>query len=74
MMSGGPIRKFKSGWAVALFAGRRAHHFVRYEIGFAVSACGRTEVPKALRGPGSFARCKTCERLVAGALRKASRL
>jgi len=62
MMSGGPIRKFTSGWAIELFAGRRAHFYARQELGFALSACGRFAVIASLRGPGSFKRCKTCER------------
>lgn len=66
MMSGGPILKFKSGWAVALFAGRRAHWFVRSSVSaMAGPICGQSRaVVAALREPGTFKRCKTCERLL----------
>jgi hypothetical protein len=65
MMSGGSIRKFQSGWAVALFGGRCAHWFVRRNVSpMADALCGRkTVVVSALRGPGTFIHCKTCERL-----------
>lgn len=64
MMSGGPIRKFKEGWAIALFKGRRAHWFARFQMsGAAASLCGQVVAfLPSLRGPGSFARCSNCER------------
>lgn len=62
MMSGGPIRSFREGWAVALFQGRRAHFFARYDVTLvAVSACDIVAAVAALRGQGSYIRCKRCE-------------
>lgn len=67
MMSGGPIRKFTNGWAIALFrGGPRAHYFKRQQASIAESACGKVTAPTAaLRAAGTFRLCKTCERIVA---------
>lgn len=68
MMSGGPMRKFKSGWAVAIFSGQRAHFFKRSGAApTATSACGQLKgvVVARLRGAGSFKRCANCfERII----------
>lgn len=60
MMSGGPIRKFTEGWAVAIFRGWRAHYFVRFQVsGMAAAVCGGVVAPvRSLREGG----CKNCER------------
>ena len=65
MMSGGPIKKFRRGWCVALFAGRVAHHFERIEASpVLTSDCRKvTVVVAALREAGTFKRCQLCERL-----------
>ncbi len=64
MMSGGPIRKFTEGWATAIFHGRRAHYFVRFQMsGRAAAMCGAFSAPiRALRGDGTFTHCRNCER------------
>lgn len=66
MMSGGPLEGFREGWAVKIGFGSKfpssAHYYVRDELSWADAICGvwSTRVG-ALRGLGTWKKCKRCE-------------
>lgn len=62
MMSGGPIDKFREGWAVRIFSWGKAHYFRRDDLDLAKPICGAPPaVPALLRGLGSWKKCARCE-------------
>ena len=63
MMSGGPFEKFTEGWAVKIGGWGRAHYWKRKDVGGASPVCGTYGSVRvaALRGAGTFKRCKGCE-------------
>lgn len=64
MMSGGPIEKFREGWAIAIFGGRKAHYWKREGADAARPMCSRKRVyVAALRGAGTYERCKLCSQV-----------
>ncbi len=61
MMSAGPIVKFTEGWAVSIAAFGKAHYYLRDKASFARPICGgRVWRTGALRGLGSWEKCKRC--------------
>ncbi len=65
MMTGPRAIAFRGGWAFEIFANsRKAHYFRRADASFAVPDCmpGRHTPAGKLHDPGSFVRCKICER------------
>lgn len=62
MMSGGPIEGFKRGWAVVVGRWGAAHYFERDELSWCDTVCGLFSVrANALRGLGTWRKCKRCE-------------
>lgn len=68
-MSGGPIERFTKGWAVRIsFRSFPSvgHYYDRDEASLADAACGTHSAPvSALRGLGTFPKCKRCEAALA---------
>lgn len=69
MMSGGPLERFTKGWAIRIsFRSFPSvgHYYERDQASFANAACGTHSVrTSALRGLGSFPKCKRCEAALA---------
>jgi hypothetical protein len=74
MMSGGPIEGFRKGWAVRISFSSHppvAHYYERDELSWADAACGAPSTRVgALRGLGSWTKCKRCEAALARSERK----
>ncbi len=62
VVSGGRMRAFEHGWAVAIFTGEKAHLWTRnlQNISEATSRCGLMVLAKSLLGAGDYPRCKRC--------------